>query len=162
MLDDDFKRMMDYFHQTVEGKPLNLEELCNESMQFFEKVRHAVEHGTEKEKGDAAQLMSEMYKKLVVECKQLTEKTGMSEEQIMNFSENPHNFSQEQWQILQETRQNMTRTGEALAASLQKNAPQPPPGQTRGSTPSSRPASPSEGEEKKKVHRPKRSHWMRS
>jgi hypothetical protein len=153
MLEDDFKRMMDYFHQTIEGKPINLEELCGESLQFFEKVRHAIENGTDKEKEEAMLLMSEMYKKLVSECKQLTEKTGMSEEQIMGFAENPNNFSQEQWQMLQDTRHHMTRTGEALANILQKQPKDVPP-----SHPESKPSS----QDKKKIHKLKKTNWMRS
>jgi hypothetical protein len=146
MLEDDYKRIIDYFHQSIEGKPLNLQDLCEESLQFFEKLKQMIENGTDKEKEEAMLIMSEMYKKLISECKELTEKTGLTEEQILAFAENPNNFSPDQWEMIQDTRRNMMRSGEALARFLEKGAKK-------------KEASPTE---KKKIHKPKKSNWLRT
>jgi hypothetical protein len=152
MLEDDYKRIMDYFHQSIEGKPLNLEELCRESVEFFQKLKEYIEHGTDKEKEEAYLLMHEMYKRLMVECKQLTEKTGLTEEQILSFAENPNNFSSAQWQMIQETRQDMVKTGQALSQFLKKD---------QEHVPIPKPKSPPSSK-KKKIVKSKKSNWMRS
>ena len=55
--------------------------------------------------------MAELYNQMTAETKHITERSGLSEEQLVSFAENPGNFSPEQWRAIQESRQRITKAG---------------------------------------------------
>lgn len=148
MLKDDFDHIMNYFKQTAEGKDLNLQELCKESLGFFDKVRQTIEKGNDKEKEEALLIMSDMYQNLMGETKKLAANSGMTEEQLLAFAENPMNFSPDQWKMIQNTRSTMTDTSQSVADYLKTVQPD-----------SEKPEKP---ESPKKPKRPSRDNWMKS
>jgi hypothetical protein len=151
MLQDDYEKLMNYFQQSMEGKPVNLEDVCAQSLAFFQDIRGQLESGNEQEKQETLLMMAEMYKKLMGECKKLTERTGMTEEQIIALADNPQNYTQEQWRLIQETKQNVTSMGAELAKLVSsKKVDGPAAG---GATPS---------EKQPKTPKSKKSKWMRS
>lgn len=162
MLKDEYKRLMNLFAQGAEGQPINLEEVFKQSLAFFDHLNVQLQKGSAEEKKEALMMMSEMYTQMMQETKKICEKTGMSEEQLASYSENPSNFSPEQWNAIQEARQKMLSTGQSLAKSVsaidpgaRKAAAEPAP---------SSPESKERGEKKggSPVKKSKRSQWMRS
>ncbi len=76
----------------------------------------------------------------------------MSEEQLAAYSENPSNFSSDQWSAIQEARGNMLSAGQNLS-NLMKPAGGQPPANPK----------PKEGkEDRPPPKRTRRSKWMRS
>lgn len=93
-------------------------------------------------------MIDEMYEKLQSESKRISEKTGMTEEQLMAFSENPKNYTPDQWRDIQNTKKKMMQMGRVVGKIL-------------------KPSTPKEGSEKpleskKIVRKVKRSDWKRS
>lgn len=117
----EFERLMALFNQGVEGKAMNLNEVFRESFTFFEHLKRKLVRGTPDEKKQIVEMMTEMYKKLIGEVKAVCEKTGLSEEQLMSFSDNPNNFSPEQWQAIQDAKSKMSDTGKDIAHLLVDN-----------------------------------------
>jgi hypothetical protein len=111
---------------------------------FFEHLREQMAKGSIEEKKDAIAMMTEMYAKMAQETRKICERSGMSEEQLLNFAENPANFSAEQWLKIQESRDKIYRAGQDLAKVIQEQG-------TTKTLPS---------EEKSK--KPKKSDWLRS
>jgi len=121
MLQDEYRKIMEQFKQTIEGDPVKLEDLCQNSLEFFQKVQDVIQTGTDKEKKEAVDMMSDMYQSLLSETKHLTENVGMTEEQLMNFAENSNNFDPSQWKLIQETRETMSKTGESLTSYVKES-----------------------------------------
>lgn len=160
MLKDEFNRLMNLFAQGAEGQPINLEEVFRQSLAFFDHLNVQLQKGSQEEKKEALMMMSEMYTQMMQETKKICEKTGMSEEQLTSYAENPSNFSPEQWSSIQEARKKMLSAGQNLAKSV--SAIDPGSRKTGGSTPSA--PAPKEGEPKKGGHvkKSKKNQWMRS
>lgn len=159
MLKDEFNRLMQLFAQGAEGQPVNLEEIFKQSLAFFEDLNVQLKEGSEEDKKEALKMMSEMYSQMMNQTKKICEKTGMSEEQLASFAENPSNFSPDQWASMQEARNKMQQAGLNLAKSVQSLDPASREG--TGTPPSTQPKTEKEkkgGSGKK----PKKSHWMRS
>lgn len=114
MLRDEYEKMMASFKETLDGKTVNFEELCGESLGFFKMIQEVVQTGSEKEKEEVVAMMGEMYSTLMDETKKLTAKTGLTEQQLLAFAENPENFDADQWKIIQDTRKSMFQAGDSL------------------------------------------------
>lgn len=149
MLKDEFQRLMKLFHEGAEGKPVNLEEVFRSSLEFFEHLKGQIEKGSPEEKKEAMLMMQEMYNQMILETKHISQRSGVSEEQLVAFAENPSNFTPEQWRSIQESKEKIAHAGHELAKVIQ-NLTKPP------SPPSKEEKKPSSGKKTKK------SQWMRS
>lgn len=120
MIKDEFNRLMKLFHQGAEGKQINLQELFSESMAFFEKLKEEFAQGTPEDRRDALKMMSEMHKEVIAESQKIIKNSGMSEEQLFAFAENPSNFTPEQWQEFQKSKSQIHAAGMELVDSVKK------------------------------------------
>ena len=150
MLREDCYKLMEHFQESMEGKPVDMKEVCQESLEFFQSVKKALQQGSQEEKQEALNMMTEMYRKLLTESKHFKERTGMNEEQIVALSEDASQYTPEQWKMIQETKKNMTYIGGELSQLLTAGKIIPPPV----------PKPPSE--KKRRSPKSKRSNWLRS
>lgn len=120
MIKDEFNRLMKLFHQGTEGKQINLQELFSESMAFFEKLKEEFAQGTPEDRRDALKMMAEMHKEVIAESQKIIKNSGMSEEQLFAFAENPSNFTPEQWQEFQKSKSQIHAAGMELVESVKK------------------------------------------
>ncbi|MBY0529685.1 MAG: hypothetical protein K2P51_05780 [Rhabdochlamydiaceae bacterium] len=155
MLRDEFNRLMSLFAQSTEGKAINLDELFKESISFFEHLNYQLKNGTYDEKHEALGMMSELYAEMNAQTQRICQKTGMSEEQLATFADNPNNFTAEQWQSVQETKAKMAAAGQDIAKNVKPLPTAPKEGPSRPASPPS--SKPSVGRK-----RSKRSDWLRS
>lgn len=144
MIKDEFNRLIKLFQDAAEGKVVNLEEVFARSLAFFEHLKEQIAQGSEEEKKEAIAMMAEMYAKVMEDTKKISERSGMSEEQLLAFAENPANFSPEQWQKIQESRDQIYKAGQNLAKTIQSQG------------------APLSQKEEKKGKKSKKSQWMRS
>jgi hypothetical protein len=92
-------------------------------------------------------MMKELYEQMQEHTKIMSQRSGLSEEKLIADSENPANFTPEQWRKMQESRIQLAKAGEDLVKLLQV--------EEKPSPESIKPKA-----EKKKG--PKKSKWMRS
>jgi len=151
MLKDDFKRLMDLFVQSAEGKQVDLQQVFSESLEFFEGLKDILATGSPEDKKEAITLMGEMYSKMMSEVKGICEKTGMTEEQLVSYAENPANFSSEQWNAIKSSKDQIMHVGKDLAKML---------GDSNKPETSGQPQKPENKRPKEKKSR--KSEWMRS
>jgi len=119
MLRDEYNRLIKLFHEGAEGKAVNLDEVFSQSLEFFQHLRAQMEKGGPEEKKEAVAMMSEMYQQMMAETKKIIERSGLSEEQLLSFAENPANFTTQQWQQIQESKQKITDAGRDLTQVIQ-------------------------------------------
>lgn len=125
MLKDEFNRLMSMFNDAAEGKQVNLEEVFKQALQLFQQMKQQMVTGSTEEKIEAMKLMTELYGQMMVVTKKITEKSGLTEEQLAAFAENPANFTPQQWNTIQSSKEQINRAGEDLAKTLKKT---PTPG----------------------------------
>jgi hypothetical protein len=107
------------FREASEGKPIHLEEVFKQSLHFFAQMKEQIATGSEEDKAEAMKLMSEMYTQMMAASKRISEMSGMTEEQLAAFAENPANFTAEQWSSIQASRDQIARAGQDLAKTLE-------------------------------------------
>ncbi|NNM44190.1 MAG: hypothetical protein HKM07_07595 [Chlamydiae bacterium] len=148
MLKDHFEKLLQIFVKGREEKDLDLSALLKETSAFFEEAQKELKTASPDDQKIIFAMIDEMYEKLQSESKRISEKTGMTEEQLMAFSENPKNYSPDQWRDIQNTKKKMMQMGRVVGKIL-------------------KPSTPKEGSEKpleskKIVRKVKRSDWKRS
>lgn len=126
MLKDEYERLLKLFHEGAEGKSINLGEVFSQSVEFFQHLKSQIEKGTPEEKNEAMAMMGEMYNQMMKETQKITQRSGLSEDQLVSFAENSSNFTPEQWQQIQESKQKIFEAGQDLTKVIQGLAEQAP------------------------------------
>jgi len=121
MLKDEFDRLLTLFNEAAEGKTVNLEEVFKECLVFFEHIKEQITTGSAEDKQVALKMMGELYHQMIIVSKQISERSGMSEEQLMAYAENPANFSPAQWNSIQASREKIAKVGQDLAKTVENS-----------------------------------------
>ncbi|HEY2810734.1 MAG TPA: hypothetical protein VGJ00_05045 [Rhabdochlamydiaceae bacterium] len=125
MLKDEFEKLMALFREGAEGKPTDLNKVFEESMQFFAHLKKEFEEGTPEERQEVVKMMTSMHSRVMDESKRILKNSGMSEEQLMTFSENPSNYTPEQWKEFQDSKSEIHKAGMDLMKVVKKLFPVP-------------------------------------
>lgn len=148
MLKDEYNRLLTLFHDATEGKPVNLEEVFKESVAFFGLLKDQITIGSPEDRQMAMKMMADLYSQMIAVTKKLCDRSGMTEEQLMAFADNPANFTDHQWKAIQASREKLTKVGRDLAETVESTL-----------TPEERAG----GKQKRtKEIKGKKSKWMRS
>lgn len=101
IITDDIQHLMKELQKSVDvNGSVNLQLLLQEALRLFENLKTVLPGTTEAERKKIIEKMAEMHTFLMGESKRLSSQTGLSEAQILRFSENPDNFTREQWDLL--------------------------------------------------------------
>lgn len=145
-----FDKLYRHFSGQGKGQKVNFEEMMSDTALFFEKVQIELEKGSPEEKQELLDMMEKMYKKLNEESERISKEAGMSEQELMAYSENPDNFSPMQWMLLEHTKKSMKKSGRQITKLLS------------GEKTSAKEPSASETPKKKGARVAKKGSWMKS
>jgi hypothetical protein len=118
MFKDRFDNLMKIFH-SEEGKPLDVKALFSECLILFEELKEEMKDASPEERQDMMRLVGEMYKQILTETQKICQNSGMSEEQLIAFTENPSNFTSEQWGVIQDSRMKIHKAGQGLIKTIE-------------------------------------------
>lgn len=140
---EEFKKIMQFFSLDQEKKAEHLDEVFSNSIEFFEKFKHVLEHGSPQEKQEMMNEVMQLQEKLKEETERMCHETGLSESELKNFAQNRANFSSEEWSSIENARGKLEKQAEALSEVLPSKKVE-------------------EEKEKKGAPKPKKSKWMKS
>ena len=121
---DEFERIMAFFDLGSEEKEKRLHEVFEDSLAYFERFKHVIETGEPEEKKKIIERIVTMRKRIEEETKRICEKTKMSEEELLQFSNDPKNFSESQWEMLENAKVNLDKGVEEARQAIRKSASQ--------------------------------------
>lgn len=87
---------------------IDLPVLLAEVVTLFEHLKSVLPKTNPQERTAIVDKMSQLHVFLLKESKRLSNQTGISEEQMLRFAENPDNFTKEQWALLDKVKSVMT------------------------------------------------------
>lgn len=126
-LQKDFDALMEKFQRETDKKgQINLFDLFKESLHLFEKLKDVLKNCSEEDKKQVFAMMAEMHQFMMRETRKIAEKTGMTEDQLMRFSENPDNFTSSQWKSLEVIKEKLENTAQDLKGLLRTDTPNKP------------------------------------
>lgn len=119
-LKEECQQLSDLFRRAAEGQSIDLQQVFAQSLQFFERLKVELKEEDPQRRQEAMAMLMEIYQHMIKDTKFICETSGMTEEQLIAFAENPTNFSPEQWTSIQESREKIFHAGEDLAKALEQ------------------------------------------
>jgi hypothetical protein len=145
MIKREYERLLSLLEQ---GEKVQMEEVLREAVVFFETLRKEFPSADKDKREEMVHMMTHLHSKLQEISKKTAEKSGMSEDELNAYAENPSNFTPEQWQLVQQSRRDLYDSARKFSSSMSQE--------------------PTEDQKhpKKKIHSPakraKRSDWTKS
>ena len=102
---------------------IDLPLLLGEVVSLFEHLKSVLPKTNPKERSAIVDKMSQLHVFLLKESKRLSNQTGISEEQMLRFAENPDNFSKEQWALLEKVKTVMSSQTNEIKKVMEQFAP---------------------------------------
>lgn len=152
MFKDRFDKLMKIFRHGEEGKSIDIKMLFSECLNLFEELKEELKDASPEERQDMMRMVGEMYKEILTETQKISQNSGMSEEQLIAFSENPSNFTPEQWAAIQDSRMKIHKAGQGLMRTIEKTKSSPKEAHTHSVLPI----------RKEPSKKQKKSDWQRS
>ena len=121
-MEDEFKKILNFFEMSTEDKADKLDTVFEETSVFLERFKHVFETGTPEEKKAMIEKVMELQTRLKGEMTKLTETSGLSEEQIMQFAMNPENFKDGQWDAIEHSRKKIEGQARDIAKTIRRQA----------------------------------------
>ena len=100
-MQDEFDRIMAFFDLSAEEKEERLKEVFEDSVEYFERFKYVMLNGTPEEKKKSVERVMILKKKIEEETQRVCNKTGMTPEQLAAYSNNPENFTEDQWAVVE-------------------------------------------------------------
>jgi hypothetical protein len=145
-MSDEFEKIMQFLSLAGSEKEAKLDEIFQNSIEFFDHFKHVQETGNVEEIEKMKKQLEKMYEKVQEESLKAAEKSGLNTEQIKEIASNPANFSPKQWEFLQITRAKLEEQNKELSAKVDQ-------------TKTDRAQQLSK---QKKTHKTKKKDWLRS
>jgi len=104
----DISKFFDYFDLDPEARAEKFQETLEETVRFSEKIRDKIINGSEEEREELQVFLDELQSKIENEKNKLFEKIGVSEEDLQSFLKDKNNFSEEEWNAMQDMKDYIT------------------------------------------------------
>ncbi len=119
-MEDEFDRIMEFFNLSAEEKERRLPEVFEDSVEYFERFKYVIMNGTPEEKKEAVKKVMSLKRKVEEETKRVCDKTGLTTEQLAAYSNDPKNFSQEQWNAIKGAKKKLEEGVESFKDATKK------------------------------------------
>lgn len=121
-MEDEFDRIMEFFNLSAEEKEGRLQEVFEDSVEYFERFKYIMMNGTPEEKKEAVKKVMILKRKIEEETKRVCDKTGLTPQQLAAYSNDPKNFSPEQWNAIEGAKKKLDEGVSSLkdAANMKK------------------------------------------
>lgn len=113
-MSDEFEKIMGFFDLNMKEKASHLEDVFEESIEFFEKFKYLLANGTPEEKRQIFAQINQLQARLQKESEDMQKVTGLSEQQLKEFSLNPGNFNEEEWEIISSAKKKLENQADEI------------------------------------------------
>lgn len=125
LMDDEFNKIMDFFSLNPEDKAVKLEDIFEDSIEFFNRFQNVLENGTEEEKMEILAKVMKLQEKLQEETEKMCSDSGLSEEELKEFANDKENFTEEEWDTITHAKSKLDDQAEKISKFLPGSSPGP-------------------------------------
>jgi hypothetical protein len=154
ILQEEFTKLIELYEAAAKGKGGSIQEVFQKSLAFIHLLKKQLAEGDEEDRKEAGRMMKDLHKYMTYHTKIMSERAGVTEEEWIADSENPSNFTPEQWSKMQESKRELAQAADELVKQLHK--------QKSVSKPESPVKMISKTTQESKKKKTKKSHWMKS
>ena len=120
MIKKEYKRLLELIESCQEAEKVTLEDILKEAVVFFETLRNEFPKASKEDREEMIEMMTHLHTRLQEVSKETAEASGMTEEELSSFAENPSTFTPEQWQVVQASRRQLYDSARKFSSTLSK------------------------------------------
>lgn len=120
MIKKEYQKLLEAIEQCRDVEKVTLKDILTQAVAFFEILRKEFPKATKEEREEMIQMMTHLHSRLHEISKETAEASGMTEEELSAYAENPNNFTPEQWQMVQNTRKELYDSARKFSSTLEK------------------------------------------
>lgn len=95
-----FDRLIDFFSMEQREKEKKVEEIFEETLEFFKYFKHIQAEGSDEEKKNVQEKLASLQEKFKSEAEKTLSDIKLTENQVKEITSKEKNFSSEQWAFL--------------------------------------------------------------
>ena len=114
----EFEKIKEFFELSEEERTKHFEGVFDNAADFFERFNHIIKNGTPEEKKQVLEELQEVQQFVEKETAKLSEKTGLTPEQLKDYADDKSHFSEEQWNAIQGARERIVHDSEDVKSYL--------------------------------------------
>lgn len=118
MIKEEFQELVTFFDRAANGELSNLQELYDRLIKFFDQVTECVKNGTEEDKAQVKKMLTALGDRIQMDSDRVCKNMEMNAETLLEFSDNPSNYSPDEWREIQKNREQISKKGKALMSLL--------------------------------------------
>lgn len=108
-LSDKFEDFFKRLDELTESKSVaHMDTFVHEALKLFETIRLRLISENEEERQEAMQMAQKLQEKLMEHSQKAFQATGMNEEHLKNFLNQPENFNQNEWKVLEKAQKEIS------------------------------------------------------
>ena len=120
MFKEEYEKLLALLEEGIDLEKMNLEDVLKEAVLFFEELRKEFPNAPKEEREEMIQMMTHLHAKLQEVSKKTAEASGMTEDELSVFAENPSNFTPEQWREVQTTKRKLYDSARKFSSTLEE------------------------------------------
>lgn len=109
MTTEAYQRILEYFNLDPEEKAKRLQQVFNDSMEFFKQFRESLSTGSPEEQEEMLTVVHELRKKIQEEVTRICEDTGLTQDELEAAASNPNMYTEEQWKIVEKSQKEVEK-----------------------------------------------------
>jgi len=113
---EEYERLMLLIEDSADK--VDLEKILKQAVDFFEQVRAVYPTASKEDREELIHMMTSLKTRLEEVSQKAAENAGMSQDELMALSEDPSNFTPEQWRLVQDTKRQMYDSARKFSASV--------------------------------------------
>ncbi len=103
-MNDELKKIIEFFEMEPEEKSEHLEDVFSNTVEFFDRFKYTLENGSAEEKKQVVEDVLKLQEKLQIQTDEMCKSMDMSEDELKEFAQNPENFTEEEWEAIQDAK----------------------------------------------------------
>lgn len=115
MSKDEIEKLMDIMQEDGKDVDINkLQQMFEESQELFDKIKYMLESDNEEEKKKFFDRLDKLRNQIESRVKNKMDSMGLTEEDVHKIMSDKSNFSEDEWEKIQEMRQGIEKQGDSL------------------------------------------------
>lgn len=116
-IEEEFEELIAHYEKG-ELQDIDVQEAMKLTMEFFTKLKERLATASPEEQQMLIEKVNAMYKRIADVTSSIAETTGMNEEQLLAYADNPDNFTEDQWAMIQRSKTMVENYSEDISQSI--------------------------------------------
>ena len=118
MAESEYEKLLKFFSLKDEEKAGHFSDVIGDTLAFFNHFKEVMDSGSADDKAEMLRQAMELQRVMQSETENMCDKVGITQDELKTFSEDPDNFSKEQWEEMETAKGRLDEEVHDIASSV--------------------------------------------